>query len=137
VLRAQGDLPTALTSYRASYTIAETLAKRDPRNTEWQRDLSVNHERIGDVLRAQGDLPAALTAYRARHVIIETLVKRDPGNTAWQRDLIVSYVKLSEVTGDKAYVTKALTIAQAMQQRGTLQPRDTWMVDELKRMIGQ
>jgi tetratricopeptide (TPR) repeat protein len=128
-------LPAALTAYRASLGIAETLAKRDPGNSEWQRDLSVSHDRIGDVLRAQGDLPAALTAYRASLAIRETLAKRDPGNSEWQRDLIVSYVKLNETTGDKAYVKKALDIAQAMQQRGTLAPSDAWMVDALKRML--
>ncbi len=137
VVVAQGDLPGALTAYRASHTIFETLAKRDPGNTAWQRDLSVSHIKIGDVLVAQGDLPAALTSYRASLTIRETLAKRDPGNTVWQRDLIVSYVKLSEVTGDKAYVRKALDIAQTMQTRGTLVPRDSWMVDELKRMLGK
>ena len=137
VLVAQGDLPAALTSYRASHAIFETLAKRDPGNSEWQRDLSVSHNKIGDVLRAQGDLPAALTSYRASLGIAETLAKRDPGNSGWQRDLIISYVKLSQVTGDKAYVKKALDIAQTMQSRGTLAPRDAWMVEELKRMLGK
>jgi len=35
VLVAQGDLPAALTSYRASLGIRETLAKRDPGNSGW------------------------------------------------------------------------------------------------------
>jgi len=52
VQRAQGDLATALTSYRASLAIRERLAKADPGNAGWQRDLSVSHERIGDVQRA-------------------------------------------------------------------------------------
>lgn len=123
--RAIGNLPAAL---RAAQTAAKTA--------ENDRDQSVANNAIGDVLRAQGDLSAALTAYRAGLGIAETLAKRDPGNTQWQRDLIVSNVKLSEVTGDRAYVAKALEIAQAMQKRGTLQPRDAWMVDELKRMLG-
>ena len=44
-----------LAAYRKSLAIAETLARRDPANTEWQRDLSVSHNKIGDVLVAQGD----------------------------------------------------------------------------------
>jgi hypothetical protein len=40
---------------------------------------------------------------------------------------------LNTVTGDKAYAAKALDIAQAMQQRGMLAPRDTWMIEDLKR----
>jgi hypothetical protein len=123
---AGGNLPAAL---QAAQAAAKTAAD--------ERDQSVANDAIGDVLVAQGDLPAALTAFRASHAIFETLAKRDPGNSQWQRDLIVSYVKLSEATGDKAYVRKALDIAQMMQKKGTLVPRDAWMVNELKRMLGQ
>jgi tetratricopeptide (TPR) repeat protein len=137
VLVAQGDGAGALASYRKGLAIRETLAKRDPENTEWQRDLSVSHNKIGDVLVAQGDGAGALASYRKGLAIGETLAKRDPENTEWQRDLIVSYVKLNQTSGDKAHVRKALDIAQAMQKRGTLAPRDAWMVDELKRMLGE
>lgn len=61
--------------------IAETLAARDPDNTNWQRDLSVKCERIGNVQVKQGDLAGALTSYRKEQGIAETLVARDPSNT--------------------------------------------------------
>ena len=89
--QAQGDLAAALTSYQASHEILERLAKADPGNAGWQRDLSVSHEKIGDVQRAQGDLAAALTSYRASLAIMERLAKADPGNAGWQRDLALSY----------------------------------------------
>jgi hypothetical protein len=41
------------------------LAKADPGNAGWQRDLSVLNERLGDVYLAQGNLPDALEQYRA------------------------------------------------------------------------
>jgi hypothetical protein len=41
--------------------------------TQWQRDLSISHENIGDVLVAQGDRPEALAAYRKSLVIHEAL----------------------------------------------------------------
>jgi hypothetical protein len=63
--RAQGNLPAALDSYKASLTIADRLAKADPGNAGWQSDLSVSHDRIGGVLRAQGNLPAALDSCQA------------------------------------------------------------------------
>ena len=59
--REQGDLAAALTSFQASLAIRDRLAKADPGNTGWQRDLSASHIKIGDVQRAQGDLGAALT----------------------------------------------------------------------------
>jgi hypothetical protein len=91
----------------AALMLAEARLGNDPANTQWQRDLSVSHERIGDVLVAQGDGPGALTAYRQGLAIAETLTARDPANTQWQRDLVVSYVKLGEVTKDRSYVATA------------------------------
>jgi tetratricopeptide (TPR) repeat protein len=38
-----------------------------PGHAGWRRDLSVSHERIGDVLVAQGDLPGALVEISRRH----------------------------------------------------------------------
>ena len=61
---AQGNLAEALKAYRDSLAIAERLAKADPGNAGWQRDLSVSYEKVGDVLMDQGNLPEALKAYR-------------------------------------------------------------------------
>ena len=46
----------ALQAYRDSLAIAEKLAAQDAGNTDWQRDLSVSFDRIGDVQSARGDL---------------------------------------------------------------------------------
>ncbi len=88
-----GKLPGALTAYRDSLAIAERLAKADPGNAGWQRDLSVSYNKVGDVLVAQGNLPEALTAYRDGLAISERLAKADPGNAGWQRDLSVTYAR--------------------------------------------
>jgi tetratricopeptide (TPR) repeat protein len=97
VQQAQGDLAGALTSYQTSLAIRDRLAKADPGNAGWQRDLAVSHNKIGEVQQAQGDLAAALTSYRASLAIIERLAKADPGNAVWQRDLSVSHIKIGEV----------------------------------------
>ena len=62
--------------------IFERLATADPSNAGWQRDLSVSHEKVGDVLTAQGRLDHALEAYRASLAIAERLAAaelREPG----------------------------------------------------------
>jgi len=46
VFVAQGNLPQALESFQASLAIAERLAKADPRNAGWQRDLWVSYWRL-------------------------------------------------------------------------------------------
>ena len=134
---AQGDLTAALENYRADMAIAERLAASDPSNAGWQRELSISHNKIGDVLMSQGDLTAALENYRAAMAIAERLAASDPGNAEWQRDLIVGFAKLSQVTGDKAYAAKALDVALGMQQRGILAPRDAWFIEEFKRQLGR
>ncbi len=45
----------ARTAYQASLDIRTRLAAADPTNSEWQRDLSISHERLGDLARAAGD----------------------------------------------------------------------------------
>ena len=76
VQMAQGDLDGALKSYRESLATAERLAKSDPSNAFWQRDLSV----AGEVQAEQGDLAGALKSYREGLAIVERLAKSDPGN---------------------------------------------------------
>ncbi|MFN7307114.1 MAG: hypothetical protein ACK5TQ_11115 [Acetobacteraceae bacterium] len=90
------------------------LAASDPSNSEWQHDLSINHDRIGDVLLARGDLGGALAAYRSFMDIAARLVASDPSNTEWQRDLSASHSKIGNVLQAKGDATEAL----AAYQRG-------------------
>jgi tetratricopeptide (TPR) repeat protein len=94
---AQGSLPEALRLYRGAQDAVAQLARADPGNARWQRDLSVSYDRIGDVLVAQGSLPEALKAYRDSLAIRDKLAQADPGNAQWQRDLSVSYAKIGDV----------------------------------------
>ena len=48
-----------------------------------QRDLSVSHNKLGDVARAAGDLAAARAAYQASLDIAVRLAAADPANTLW------------------------------------------------------
>ena len=41
-------------------TLTQRIADADPGYAEWQRDLSVSHNKIGDVLMTQGNLGEAL-----------------------------------------------------------------------------
>jgi tetratricopeptide (TPR) repeat protein len=86
---AQGDLAGALKSYRDSLAIRDRLAKSDPGNAGWRRDLSVSYNKVGDVQAAQGDLAGALKSYRDSLAIRDRLAQSDPGNAGWQRDLAV------------------------------------------------
>ena len=93
--------------------IAKQLVAGDPSNTQWQRDLAVPYDRLGDVAVAQGKLVDAARAYSDGLLIAKKLVAGDPSNTDWQRDLTVSYIKL----GDVAVARGKLDDARAGLQR--------------------
>jgi tetratricopeptide (TPR) repeat protein len=94
VLVAQGNLSEALKSYQAGLAVG--LAKADPGNAGWQRDLAVSYSNIGDALVAQGHLPEALKSYQASHDIVDRLAKAVPGNAGWQSDLAASYSNIGD-----------------------------------------
>jgi tetratricopeptide (TPR) repeat protein len=87
VLRAQGNLSAALESYKADLTITERLAKADPGNAGWQRDLALSHGRVAIVLARQGERERALSAFRQGREIIIKLKAADPSNVTLPKDL--------------------------------------------------
>jgi hypothetical protein len=90
----------------------------------WQRDLSISHERIGDVQAEQGDLAAALTSYRTSIELRMRLAKADPRNVGWQRDVAASYGRIALIKMRQGVPDDALNafrlgrniVAQLVQQ---------------------
>jgi tetratricopeptide (TPR) repeat protein len=108
VQSAQSDLKAALSSYQKGLEIREKLAAGDQTNTEWQRDLSVSHNKIGDVQSDQGDPPSALSSYKQCLEIAQKLAARAPANTQWKTNLVISLWKLASI----------------LEQQGTPQKRE-------------
>jgi tetratricopeptide (TPR) repeat protein len=116
----RGDLAGALKSFREGRAIAERLARADPGNAGWQRDLSASYYRIGDVLVGHGNLAEALKSFRDGRAIAERLAQSDPGNAGWQCDLSVSYERIGDVPvaqGNLAEALKWLGDALAIAER--------------------
>jgi hypothetical protein len=57
----------------------EARAEADPASTDWQRDLSIGHNRLGDLARAAGDRATAELHYRTGLGIRERLAAADSG----------------------------------------------------------
>ena len=112
-LLSAGDLPAATRQLLAMHQQIQVRAAADPANTDWQRDLSVSHDKLGDVARAAGDLTAARAAYQASLDIRTRLAAADPANTGWQRDLSISHNKLGDVAIAAGDLTAARTAYQA------------------------
>jgi tetratricopeptide (TPR) repeat protein len=76
----------------------------------WKRDLSVSHDRVGNILRKQGDLTGALESYRLSMDIRRELARIDPSNTQSKRDLWVSNNKVAgalQANGDLAHALES------------------------------
>jgi predicted Zn-dependent protease len=50
----QGKLADAARAYGDGLAIARTLAARDPNNAQWQRDLAVSYNKLGNVAERHG-----------------------------------------------------------------------------------
>lgn len=87
ILVARGNLAEALTTYRNAAAIADRLAKADPNNAGWQRDLSVSYSKVGNVYRRQGDTAKAKDALNTGKAIMERMTKLSPDNATWKDDL--------------------------------------------------
>ena len=94
---AAGDLSSAVRLAGTIHEQVEARAAADPTNTAWQRDLSVSHNKLGDLAVAAGDLGTAEQRFQAALNIGERLAAADPTNTAWQRDLSVSHERLGDL----------------------------------------
>jgi hypothetical protein len=83
VLVAQVNLPEALKAYRDGLAIRDRLAKADPDNAGWQRDLSVSYASLAVVLRKMGASAEALTALQQGQAIIVRITQVSPDNAVW------------------------------------------------------
>ncbi len=106
-LLAIGDLPSATTHLQRIHDQITARAAADPTNTDWQRDLTVSHHRVGDLAQARGDLTSAAEHHQTSLDIAARLASADPTNTDWQRDLTVSHDKVGDLAQARGDLTSA------------------------------
>jgi hypothetical protein len=70
----------------------------DPTNTGWLRDLSISHNKLGDLATATGDIATAKQHHHTSLEIRKRLAAADPASSEWQRDLSTSHQEPSDVT---------------------------------------
>ena len=87
MLVAEGNLTEALQAYRDSFAIFERLAKADPSNAGWQRDLAVSYGKLASAYLRLNNAAEALAALRKGRDVMVALVTISPSNTQWKEDL--------------------------------------------------
>ena len=122
---AQGNLTEASKSFRESLAIAERLAKADPNNADWQRDLAISNERIGNIHQRWKQNDEAKAAFERALVVYDKLTARFPDDTLALVNSTVPLMALGQMYGPDgaAYLRKALTILKPLDEAGRLKPR--------------
>jgi tetratricopeptide (TPR) repeat protein len=120
---ALGLIDRAFERHRQVLRLRERLAQAEPGRADYQRDLSVSYERIGDLFRVLGKGDDARQAFAKALAIRERLAQAEPGRADYQRDLSVSYNKMGDLfnalgQGDEAQqaFAKALAIRERLAQ---------------------
>ena len=125
-LLAQGDTKGAQQDAGKSLEIVRQLARSQPHNTDFQRELSEKLIRLGDVQYAEGDVPGARASYQASVANAAKLVAAHPGNTDLQRDLAWADEKMGSLRQSQGDVPGALAAFNAslvmMQKLAKEQP---------------
>ncbi|EKO39305.1 MAG: hypothetical protein B193_1987 [Solidesulfovibrio magneticus str. Maddingley MBC34] len=129
-----GDTEAAKKWYQMALEIDAREAANQPDDTDWQRNLSIKYQKIGDVLQAEGDTAGALTAYRQALGIQERLAATDPKNTEWQRGLSISHESIGNIlqaTGDTAGALNAYwLVLKIREQLAATDPKNSqWQLD--------
>jgi serine/threonine protein kinase/predicted negative regulator of RcsB-dependent stress response len=93
----EGGSAEAKRQYERAYEMAKQIADANPARTDAQRDLSIAHDKLGDLSLRLGDSRAALENYEQARALRQRLPEADQAASWAQRDLYVSYNKLGDV----------------------------------------
>ncbi len=120
---ALGFTELAVKRHEALLRLHQDRAQAEPDRADYQRDLSVSYERMGDLYTALGQGDQAKEAYLNSLQIFERLAQAEPDRADYQRDLSVSYNKVGDLyralgQGDQAkeFFLKDLAIAERLAQ---------------------
>jgi tetratricopeptide (TPR) repeat protein len=127
VLVQQGKLEEAVKTYRDSLAIQERLAAAHRGHAEWQRDLSISYNKVGDILLQQGQLKEALKSYRDSLAIRERLATADPSNLQWQSDLQIAIVKVGSLAYNFVLNGNFAIALECADQAISLTPAQIWL----------
>jgi len=94
---ALGQTAAAFRRYQALLARQEQLARAEPDRADYQRDLSVSYNKMGDLFSALGQGEQARQAYQKDLEIAERLARAEPDRADYQRDLSVSYNKMGDL----------------------------------------
>jgi tetratricopeptide (TPR) repeat protein len=94
---ALGWTGRAMERYEALLTLYRRRVEAEPDRADFQRDLSVSYERMGDLYSALGQGEKARESYQSSLTIRERLAAAEPDRADFQQDLALSYERFGDV----------------------------------------
>jgi len=119
--------------FQKALAIRKELIASDPSNSQFQRDVNVSYNKLGDLSLRLNETKLAKDHFLKALKVAEKLSALDPENASYQRDLAVSHAKLGSVYETlggherKAAIThyqKVVELFSDMEANGTLSPGD-------------
>ena len=136
-LMVLGDTGRAFRRYQQATHLLERLVAKEPERADYQRDLSVSYERMGDLYRALGEWEAARAAYQKSLDIRGRLVAMEPERADYQWDLVISLLRLADEEGNASFGPRALAILRALHRQGKLTPDQQALLAQLEAVFGE
>ncbi|WP_424407885.1 tetratricopeptide repeat protein [Pasteurella sp. PK-2025] len=92
-----GDFEGAKHYYQRAFDDFKHLLNQNPDNPKAQQDLSIAHEKLGNIAEAQHNLKLALKHYQAAFNIRQHVAKQYPQDPLFQHHLSIAYKKLGDI----------------------------------------
>ena len=127
----------ALARYEQLREQHERLTAAEPDRADYQRDLSVLYDRMGDLYVSLGQGDQARASYQKSLAIAERLAESEPNRADYQVDLVISLVKVGTAVepADGELLSRALGILESLHARGQLAPADEPKLTALRQML--
>jgi tetratricopeptide (TPR) repeat protein len=134
---ALGLSDRAFDRYKALLEAHEKKAQAEPDRADYQRDLSVAYNKVGDLYTALGQGDQAREAYLKSLRIRERLAATEPDRADYQVDLVISLYRVSSAESPVARepLERALAILLALQKAGRLAPEHEPMIADLQQLM--
>jgi len=118
--RVLNDVEHALPHIRAYLAIVDRLARQNPDNDTYEREVAYAHTNLGLLLEAKKNFVDALTEYRVALAIKQAVAARAPGDAALQDDVARAINKIAYVlqrAGDLAGARRQFETEVEMRER--------------------
>jgi hypothetical protein len=112
-------------------------ASAEPQQADYQRDLSVSYERMGDLYRALGQGEATREAYQQALEIAQRLASAEPQRADYQWDLVSSLLRIAQYAADGGaeHLVRAQAILHRLYEAGALTPIQRIWIPRVQELV--